>query len=109
MGNGSAEESAAQVGEMRYEKLVSVELDGMRLPGRSHPQVLAPEPVDRTADKSADCQYHLGKVDVHAPDLDGAVVVQADGIPRSSVQVAPCRREEVTIHPCQIHRREPRP
>jgi hypothetical protein len=67
-----------------------------------------PEAVGRAADKGADCQYDLGKVGVHAPDLDRAVVVQADGIPRSSVQVALCRREQVTIHPCRIHRRIPR-
>ena len=62
MGNGSAEEFVAHIGEMRYEKFVSVELDGTHLPGRPHPQVLAPEAVDRAADKGADASITSGKL-----------------------------------------------
>src|SRR5918995_3477416 len=109
MGDGGTEEFAAQVGEMRYEKFVSVELDRAHLPAWPHPQSLAPEAVDCATDKGGDCKNYPGIVSVHAPDLDRAVVVQADGIPRSSVQLTPWRREEVTIHPCSIHRRQPGP
>src|SRR5215204_7413010 len=92
---------------MRHEKHVSFELEGAHVRARPNLQTFRPDPLDRTADQGADPQDHLGEVAVHAPDLEGTVVGQADRIPRSPVQIATRGREEATLNPGQIHRGEP--
>ena len=86
---------------------ISVGLEGEHAPARSHLQAFAPDPLRGGADEGADRQHHLGKVGVHAPELDGAVVAQAHRVPRSPVQIAPRLREEATFHPRPVHRRKP--
>src|SRR5687767_3727735 len=90
-------------------KQVSIGLEGEHAPARSHLQALAPDPLRGGADEDADSQHHLGKVGVHAPDLDCAMAAQADRVPRGTVQIAPRLREVTALHPRPVHRLKPRP